>query len=73
MLPPMADVVNFKKEIARLEDQKWEILSRRGPRAAAELWRPIDDKLKRLYAWWARDAYANGREKELPFHLRRLQ
>lgn len=67
----MGQVVNFREEIERLEDQKWDILLARGQHAAAELWKPIDARLEMLYRWWANHAYSSGTESELPFHLRR--
>lgn len=66
-------VFNFKKEIERLEDKKWEILLQKGQHAAVVLWEPIDARLHKLYAWWVHDMYEQGRERELPFHLRRHQ
>ena len=67
----MGQVVNFREEIERLEDQKWDILLSRGEHVAVIRWKPIDKKLSRLYLWWANHAYATGQEHELPFHLRR--
>jgi hypothetical protein len=69
----MGTVFDVKQEINRLEDQKWNILLRHGQHAAARLWIPIDQKLERLYKWWAHQLIAEGRERELPFHRRRLK
>jgi len=71
MLSIMAHVVNFKSEIKKLEDQKWDILLRYGQHVAQLKWTAIDAKLNKLYLWWANDAYTRGNERELPSHLRR--
>lgn len=70
----MTNVVNmcdFKAEINRLEDQKWDILLRHGQTVAVIRWEKIDARLSKLYAWWVNEMYTQGRERELPFHLRR--
>lgn len=72
----MSNVVNmrdYKKEIQRLEDKKWDILLRHGQTVAAVLWAPIDARLSKLYSWWVNEMYKLGRERELPFHLRRRE
>lgn len=70
----MSNVVNmrdYKKEIKRLEDKKWDILLRHGQTVAIVLWEPIDARLSKLYSWWVNEMYKLGQERELPFHLRR--
>lgn len=64
-------VFDFKKEISKLEDKKWDILLAHGQHVAAVQWEPIDERLKKLYGWWVHQMYEQGRERELPFHLRR--
>ena len=65
-------IVDFKSEILRLEDQKWEILLTYGQEEAVKQWEPIDASLSKLYAWWVHQMYQQGRERELQFHLRRM-
>lgn len=69
----MGHVVDFKREIKRLEDMKWDILLAKGQDRASYLWIPLDHKLKVLYSWWVNELYSEGRENELPFHLRRRE
>lgn len=64
---------DFNKEIERLVDKKWEILLTHGEKACDELWGPIDARLNKLYAWKTHQLVSTGRERELPFHRRKLK
>lgn len=70
----MSNVVvirDFRKEISDLEDQKWDILLKHGESVAIVMWERLDARLVKLYEWWVTDMYAKGRERELPFHMRK--
>lgn len=64
---------DYNAEIVKLEDQKWNILLTKGEKACADLWKPIDDRLNRLYVWKTNHLMREGRERELPFHRRKLR
>ncbi len=49
------NVIDFKKLVQELEDKKWEILLTKGDLAASREWPAIEEKLNRLYRWWAKD------------------
>lgn len=67
------EVFDYNKEIESLIDKKWEILLTKGEAACNELWKPIDAKLNKLYAWKTHQLMSEGRQRELPFHRRKLE
>lgn len=67
------EVFDFNAEIERLVDKKWEILLTKGERACDELWKPIDERLNKLFAWKTHQLISEGRARELPFHRRKLE
>lgn len=69
----MAVILDFREEITKLEDQKWNLMLRYGNNAVGAEWNAIDAKLNRLYKWWTHTLISQGRERELPFHLRKLK
>jgi len=55
----MQQPIHYLKLIRQLEDEKLAILNKYGQIEAVKLWPPIDEKLTRLYRWYAHD-YAKG-------------
>jgi hypothetical protein len=47
----MENLIDYRKLIAQLNQEKWDILLKEGEEVAKRKWPKIDAKIKRLEAW----------------------